>query len=151
MRSMAELTRSVTINAPVEEVFDFALDVRNLWNFPGEEIALADVELKPEGVGTSCRIWTHTLGFHVEGKLEYTEVVRPERIVAEVHFFGESPTWTFTFEPADGGTTMTGTGEWHMKMPVVGGTFEKMAVKEHVPMLERMLANVKAGLEAKAA
>lgn len=151
MRPMATLTRSVTIKAPVDEVFDYALDVRNLWSFPGEEIALADIDLTPDGVGTSCRIWTHMLGFHVEGRLEYTEVVRPERIVVKVRFFVEHPTWTFTFEPVAGGTTMTGTGEWHVNLPVVGGTVEKMNVKEHEPFLDAMLGNVKAALEAKAA
>ena len=34
--------------------------------------------------GSSARIWSHLLGFHLEGGLEYTEVVRPERIKAEV-------------------------------------------------------------------
>jgi uncharacterized protein YndB with AHSA1/START domain len=148
---MATLSRSVTINAPVEEVFSYALDVRNLWNLPGEAIALADVDLKPEGVGTSCRLWTHLLGFHVEGGLEYTEVVRPERIVAQVTFFGEHPTWTFTFEPVAGGTRMTGTGEWNVRVPLVGKPYEKLVVKEHVPMLESMLGNVKTGMEARAA
>lgn len=151
MRSMATLTRSVTINAPVEEVFDYALDVRNLWALPGEPVALVDVDLKPGGLGTSARIWTHFMGFHMEGGLEYTEVVRPERIVVQVGFSMEHPTWTFTFEPDAGGTRLTGTGEWHVGVPVVGRTYEKLVVKEHVPMLEAMLANIKAGLEAKAA
>ncbi len=151
MSAMATLTRSTTVNAPVEEVFDYALDVRNLWSFPGEAIALADVDLTPDGVGTTCRIWSHVLGFHIEGRLEYTEVVRDERIVAEVSFLMEHPTWTFTFEPVTGGTRVTGTGEWTVKVPVVGGTVERMSVKEHVPFLEAMLGNIKATLEARAA
>jgi len=149
MRPMATLTRSVTIKAPVDEVFDYALDVRNLWSMP--DVAVAEVDLKPEGTGTSCRIWSHMLGFHIEGVLEYTEVVRPERIVAKVAFFMEHPTWTFTFEPIAGGTKLTGTGEWHVNLPVVGGTVEKMNVKEHEPFLDAMLGNLKAALEAKAA
>ena len=106
--TMATLTRSVTVNAPVEKVFDYAMDVRNLWSFPGEALALADVTLTPEGVGTSARIWTHWLGFHIEGGLEYTEVVRPEKIVVEVGFAVEHPTWTLTFKPFHGGTKVTG-------------------------------------------
>lgn len=151
MSSMAELTRSITINAPVEEVFDHALDVRNLWSFPDEPLRLVDVDIKPEGVGTSAHIWTHMFGFFMEGGLEYTEVVRPERIVIEVGFTMEHPTWTFTFEPVAGGTKLTGTGEWHVSAPLVGKVYERMEVKEHAPMLETMLANVKAALETKAA
>ena len=149
--TMATLTRSVTVKAPVEKVFDYAMDVRNLWSFPGEALALADVTLTPEGVGTSARIWTHWLGFHIEGGLEYTEVVRPEKIVVEVGFAVEHPTWTFTFKPFHGGTKVTGKGEWHVSAPIVGKRFEKMAVKEHEPFLESMLANLKAGVETKAA
>jgi uncharacterized protein YndB with AHSA1/START domain len=151
MMTMATLTRSVTVHAPVEKVFDYAMDVRNLWSFPGEAIALADVDLKPEGVGTSARIWSHWLGFHIEGGLEYTEVVRPERIVVQVGFAVEHPTWTFTFKPFHGGTKVTGNGEWHVSAPLVGKRFEQMAVKEHEPFLEAMLANLKAGVETKAA
>jgi uncharacterized protein YndB with AHSA1/START domain len=151
MRSVATLTRTVTINAPVEEVFDYALDVRNLWAFPGQPVALKDVDLKPEGVGTSARVWTHMFGFHMEGGLEYTDVVRPERIVIQVGFAMEHPTWTFTFEPVAGGTKLTAAGEWHVSVPLVGKTYEKMEVKGHEPMIEAMLANAKEHLETKAA
>ena len=142
---MATLTRSVTIDAPVESVFEYALDVRTLWASP--EVALADVELKPDGVGTSARIWTHFLGFHLEMGLEYTDVVRPERIVAQVKSFGEKPIWTFTFEPADGGTKLTAQGEWHVAIPAVGNRMEGMMASSHKDFLETMLDNVKAGAE----
>ena len=77
--------------------------------------------------------------------------IRPERITAEVGFALEHPTWTFTFEPVDGGTKLTAEGEWHVKVPAVGKTFEKMMVKEHVDGLELLLANIKKQLEAAAA
>ena len=99
---MATLTRSTTIHAPVSRVFDLALDISKLWR--AEDVALTDVDIKPEGVGTSARMFSHVLGFHIEGGLEYTEVVPRERIVAQVHFFAEKPTWTFTFHEADGDT-----------------------------------------------
>ncbi len=146
MSAMATLTRTVTVNAPVEEVFDYALDPRKLWSLP--DLALAEVDLQPDGLGTSARIWNHVLGFHIEGGLEYTEVTRPERIVVEVTFRMEHPTWTFTFEPENGGTKVTGQGEWHVKTPAVGGAIERMNVKEHEPFLEGMLASLKADVEA---
>jgi hypothetical protein len=100
-----------------------------------------------DGVGNSARIWSHVLGFHIEGALEYKEVVRPTRMVIEVAFFMEHPTWTFTFEPADGGTEVTGQGEWHVKAPAVGKPVERMMIKEHEPFLEGMLAALKADVE----
>ena len=145
---MAKLTRSIEIEAPVEKVFDFALDIGKLWTSWPEEVAVRDVELKPEGVGTSARLFTHFLAIHMEGTIEYTEVVPNERIVAEVQFVGESPTWVFTFEPLDGGTRMTAEGEWRVKVPAVGKRLEGMMVKEHEEGLESLLTTVKSRVEA---
>ncbi len=146
---MAKLTRSITIDAPVDKVFDYALNITKLWKF--KDLALTEVDIKPDGVGTSARMYTHFLAFHMEGGVEYTEVVPGERIVAQVHFFMEKPTWTFTFEPVEGGTRMTAEGEWRTSVPVVGRPIESMMVKEHEPMMDELLGNLKAQLEAKAA
>lgn len=146
---MAKLTRSITIDAPVEKVFEVARDIRNLWTV--KDVALTAVDIKPDGVGTSARLYSHVLGFHIEGGIEYTEVVPGDRIVAQVHFFAEKPTWTFTFEPAKAGTQVTAVGEWHMPVPVVSKPIEGMMVKEHEPFLEELLANLKTQAEGKAA
>lgn len=144
---MATLTRSIIIDAPVDRVFDFALDISHLWK--AQDVALMDVDIKPEGVGTSARLYSHLLGFHLEGGVEYIEVVPGQRIVAQAHWFAEKPMWTFTFEPADGGTKVTAEGEWDLSVPVVGKPIERMMVKEHEPFVEEMLANLKAQVEAK--
>jgi uncharacterized protein YndB with AHSA1/START domain len=146
---MATLQRSITVDAPVDTVFDFALDIGQLWRW--KDVALTDIDIKPEGVGTSARMYSHFLAFHIEGGIEYTEVVPGQRIVAQVHFFAEKPTWTFTFEPADGGTKVSAEGEWIVRLPMAGKPLEEMMVKEHAPYLEAMLLNVKTQVEAKAA
>lgn len=148
---MATLTRSIEIEAPVEEVFDFALDIGKFWTSWPDEVAVRDVELTPDGVGTSARLFTHFFALHMEGTMEYTEVVPNERIAAKVHFFGESPTWVFTFEPAESGTKMTAEGEWHVNVPAVGTTLEGIMVKGHEEGLESLLATVKSRVEAEVA
>ncbi len=142
---MTTLARSITIDAPVDTVFDHALDIRQLWQ--AKDVALTEVDIKPDGIGTSARLWTHLMGFHLEGGIEYTEVVPGRRIVAQVDFFAEKPTWTFTFAPADGGTEVTAEGEWDVKVPVVGKPIEKMMVKEHEPFVEGLLDNLKTQVE----
>lgn len=137
------------IDAPVATVFDFALDIRQLWKV--KDVALTEVDVKPDGVGTSARMYTHLLGFHLEGGIEYTQVIPGQRIVAQVHFFAEKPTWTFTFEPADDGTKVTAEGAWDLKVPVVGKPIERMMVKEHEPFVEELLASLKTQVEAKTA
>lgn len=146
---MTKLTRSTTIDAPVGTVFQHALDVGRLWQV--KDVALTDVDIKPEGVGTSARLYTHLLAFHIEGGIEYTEVVPDKRIVAQVHFFAEKPTWTFTFTPSRGRTKVTATGEWDVKVPVAGRPIEAMMVREHEPMLEELLAHLKHEVEARRA
>jgi uncharacterized protein YndB with AHSA1/START domain len=143
---MATLTRSVIIDAPVEKAFDYALDIRNLWAVP--DVGLANVVLKPEGTGSSAQLYAHFLGFHLAMGLEYTEVVRPERIIAKVtSFTPDRPTWTFTFEPVEAGTKLTVQGEWHIKVPAVGGPMEGLMAREHKDFVEIMLTNVKSGVE----
>ena len=142
---MSTIMRTITVNAPVERVFDHVMDIRKLWAMP--DIAVTDVVTKPEGVGTTARIWSHFLGFHIEGGLVYKEVTRPERILIEVSFLMEHPTWTFTFEPVAGGTAVTAQGEWHVGIPAVGDAFESMMAKVHEPFLDSMLAGLKAAVE----
>jgi uncharacterized protein YndB with AHSA1/START domain len=148
---MTTLTRSVTVNAPVDTVFEYALDVSRLWKV--KDVALTDVDIKPEGVGTSARMYTHLLALHIEGGIEYTDVLPGERIVAQVVDFlvVDEPTWTFTFKPVKGGTKVTATGEWAVKVPVVGKRIESMMVKGHEQMLDMLLANLKTQVEAKVA
>ena len=146
---MAELTRSVTINAPIEKVFDLATDVGKFW-VCAPDVAVRDVELTPDGVGSSARLWSHFLGFHMEGSIEYTEVVRPERIVARVSFGVEKPLWVFTFEPVDASTTMTGQGEWHVNAPAVGRPLEDWMANSHGKFLETLLGNFKSQVESAA-
>lgn len=147
---MATLTRSITIDAPVEKGFDYALDIRNMLNMP--DVGLSNVELKPDGVGTSARVMTHFLLFHMEMDFKYTEVVRPERIVAgEVGSGIDKPTWTFTFEPVEGGTEFTVLGEWLINVPAVGGKLEDLMVKEHKDFVEKILTSIKTGAESPAA
>lgn len=146
---MAKLTRSITVDAPVDTVFDYALDIAKFWKV--KDVALTDIDIKPDGVGTSARMYSHFLALHIEGGLEYTEVVPGRRIVVVVHFFAEKPTWTFTFEAVEGGTTVTAEGEWHVTLPVAGRPIEAMMVKEHEPFLDELLGNLKTGVAARAA
>jgi len=143
---MATLTQSIVIDAPVKTVFDLALDIGNVWKV--KDVALVDINLEPGGVGTSASIWSHFLGFHLAGKAVYTEVVPEQKIVIEVHFFAENPTWTFTFEPEGSGTKLTLTGEWHVGAPLVGKPLETMMVKEHEPFADEILHNLQKQAES---
>jgi uncharacterized protein YndB with AHSA1/START domain len=146
-RPGAKLSRSVTINAPVEKVFESALDIGKFW-VHAADVAVREDKVAPDGVGSSARLYTHWLGVHFEGVLEVIEVVRNQRMVVKATFGPESPLWTFTFEPVEGGTQLTAEGEWHIGVPAVGKQLGTLMAKSHEDFLEGMLANIKTDLEA---
>lgn len=150
MGVMATLTRSITIDAPVETVFDYALDIKNLWVVP--DVGLADVDQKPEGVGSTARLFAHFLGIHFTMKLEVLEVVRPDKVVLKISSnTPDRPLWTLTFEPEGDGTTLTMLGEWHINVPGVGGPMEELAARSHKAVVDGILANIKGKVETLAA
>lgn len=143
------LTRSVTIDAPVERVFADVLAIGTFWT-GAPDVAVREENLTPDGVGTTARLYSFAGPIHVEGTLELVDVVPGERIVAKVHFGPENPLWTFTFEPREGGTLLTGQGEWHMNVPGVGKRLATMEANSHGEFLDEMLAGAKMRVEAAA-
>jgi uncharacterized protein YndB with AHSA1/START domain len=147
MSSMATLTRSTTIDAPVETVYDYALDIRNLWVIP--DVGIADVDQKPDGVGSTAHFFTHFLGLHFTMTMEILEAVRPDKIVLKISSSTlDRPMWTLTFEPVEDGTKLTMTGEWHSSVPAVGGQMDEFLARGHKGMVDGMLANLKEKVEA---
>jgi len=143
----ATLTRSVTIDAPVDRVFADVLEVGTFWA-GAHDVALREVMRTPEGVGTTARLYSFAGPLHMEGTLEIVEAVPGERIAVKVHFGPESPLWTFMFAPADGGTVLTGHGEWHLNVPGVGKRLARMEADSHGAFLEEMLEGAKKRVEA---
>lgn len=146
-RRAATLTRSVTIDAPVEAVFAHVLDIGTFWA-GAEGVAVREVRRTPDGAGTTAQLYSFLGPFHMEGEVEIVEVVPGERITAQVHFGPESPRWTFTFAPADRGTLLTGEGQWQMNVPGVGKRLATMEANSHGEMLEQMLAGARQRVEA---
>jgi uncharacterized protein YndB with AHSA1/START domain len=145
----ATLTRSVTIDAPVEEVAADVLHIGAFWA-AAHDVAVREEMLTPEGVGSTARLYSHMGPLHMEGAVEIVEVVPNERVSAKVHFGPESPLWTFTFAPTDGGTLLTGQGEWHLNVPGVGKRLAAMEANSHGEFLEEMLAGAKRRVEESA-
>ena len=65
---MARFDDTITIHAPVEEVFAFARDVAKLWAcYRG--FAVRDVVRTPDGVGSSTNWYSRMLFLHQEGSV----------------------------------------------------------------------------------
>jgi hypothetical protein len=80
---------------------------------------VVEVMLSPEGVGTRARLAAKMLVLTEEVAIEFVEFVpdrrivfegRPTMTIAGRRMGAEVFTWTWTFEPRDGGTTLTVAG-----------------------------------------
>ena len=100
------MKRSIHIEAPVEKVFDFFKDPRNMQGVLATPFVVKDVKLTEEGVGTYYSWATKIPGLRFEGFDVYTEFVPNERITDRTSS-GISGDWTFSFEPEDSGMRLT--------------------------------------------
>ena len=113
------VTWAVMINAPVERVFSYMRDPNNLFHAMAggnPDFEFHDVKVTPEGVGTTAWLEVHLPGLKNLGptgkvSIEITEVV-PNRRIAVKSFmptgriFTFDGTWTWKFQPGNGGTKL---------------------------------------------
>ena len=140
-----EYTKSITINAPVAQVFAITEDpTRWMGTYPGMEVS--EVKATPEGVGTTFRWTGKLLGIPFSGTHECLEYVPNQRFVSKS---SAGPVFTWTFAPVDGGTELT------MHVADAPHNWAEAAIDAAAAKLyqgddETWLANIKATVEAEA-
>jgi uncharacterized membrane protein len=143
---MTRIERSIVIGRPVDEVFEFTHDLtRNpLW-----QTTLVELEVLTDGpmrTGTRWQEARRFLGKRIETVLELTEY-EPNTRSAVKMVSGPVPlTGTYTFEPVDGATRFTVTGELdaHGFFKLAEPVFARITGRE----LESNLGHLKDLLEA---
>jgi uncharacterized membrane protein len=96
---------SIRIDAPPETVFDFVDEWRNATRYLHRLVRWEPVNDEPEtGVGTVFRVGIQAGPTRLDGKLEVTEYVRPERISIR-SIDGPRVVGGWTFAPAGDGAT----------------------------------------------
>ncbi len=100
------MKRSIHIEAPVEKVFEFVKDPRNVPQGITAPYEVKDVKQTDEGVGSYYSWVFRIAGLPVEGFEVYTEFIPNQRITerSSQSFFG---TFIWTFEPEGSGMKMT--------------------------------------------
>jgi len=142
---MAKTVKSITINAPVEKVFDYISEPTNLPEIWPSLVEVKDVQKLPSG-GTRNR-WVYKMaGIRLKGTSEDTEYVPNQRIVSKTKGGAES-TQTWMFQPEAGGTKVTFEVEYTVPIPVLGKLAEAIIVKMNEHEGELILANLKARME----
>lgn len=104
---MAHAEGNITINRPVNEVFDFILDGTHnqLWR-PGV-MDVQRVSSPPDGVGAKFKQGMKGPGGRIEADYEIVECIPNQRIKFRVIAGPARPTGSYDFQTHDGATTVT--------------------------------------------
>ena len=141
---MATIKSSITINAPVEKVFEYTKP----GNLPEIWPSLVEVKnIKELPGGGYSWDWVYKMaGMKFNGSSEHVEFVENERTVSQSTGIDSTITWTY--EPVGGGTKMTTLTEYKIPVPLLGKVAEVFIVKMNANESETILANLKARMEA---
>jgi len=142
---MVKTEKSIFINAPVEKVFAFMAEPKNLPEIWPSLLEVKDVESLPNG-GYSYN-WVYKMaGIRIEGHAEWIEFVPNQRIV-DKNESGIPSTFVYTYQPEDGGTRVTVNVEYTLPGAVLGKLAEPFIVKVNENEGDTVLANLKARME----
>lgn len=144
---MAKVEKTITINVPVEKVFDYLVEVTNLPEIWPSMVEVKNVERLPNGASNFG--WVYKMsGVRIEGTTETIEFIPNQRTVTK-NKSGIEGTITFTFQPeAGGGAKITFEAEYTVPIPLLGKLAEAVIVKQNEGEAEELLTNLKAKMEA---
>jgi len=137
------IDKEVEIEAPVERIFDYISDPRNLPEFWSSLMEIKDVQSLPSG-GYSAR-WVYKMaGKRFEGKGEYNKVV-PNRFFVVETKGGISSRITWTTRSRENMTNMTRvtlTIEYKVPIPLLGKLAEVIVRKMNEQEADLIMANL---------
>jgi uncharacterized membrane protein len=143
---MAKLQKSITINAPVEKVFAYLSDPKNLPEIWPSMIEVKDVQ--PATGGGYNFSWVYKMaGMRFDGASETTEEIPNERTVTE-STKGIESRFVWTYKPENGGTNLMVDIEYKVPVPLLGKLAEAFIIKQNAQEADTLLSNLKARMEA---
>jgi uncharacterized membrane protein len=147
---MAEITKSIDINAPVGVVFDFVANPHNTLKYSPQFSKFEPVGPKERGLGAQVEATGTFMGMNITTKLEIVEFVENERLVSQSTGGVKSISiWQFKPLP-DGGTEVTFTSDYSLPGSKIGRLLDKMLVQKDVERTTiESLVNLKKLLEGK--
>ena len=139
---MAKVEKEVTINAPLEEVFNYVKEPSNLPELCPSLIEVRDVQSLPKG-GCDGK-WVYKMaGIRFEGKGKHVEIVPNQWIVMKTEG-GVNSLMTWTFRSRGDTTRVTLTIEYKVPVPLLGKLAEAIIVKMNDQEGDLMMANLQA-------
>ncbi len=86
-------------------------------------------------------------GMILQGDNETLEFIQNKRSVARSRG-GVDSTWTWTYEPQDGGTKLSVHIEYTIPVPVLGKIAEGLVLRQNEKEADLAMANIKAKMES---
>jgi uncharacterized membrane protein len=143
---MAKIERSVIINAPAKQVFEYMDDPLHQPVITPSMAAVKDVERLPNG-GTRSHYIYKMAGVPFEGTAEAIEYVPDELIAFQLKGGIDGKIW-WMFKPIDAQQSrVTYRTEYTVPVPVLGEPLAKMANGYNEREVGTKLANLKAIME----
>ena len=142
---MEKVERTITINAPVDKVFNYIADPMTGIDWVPSMTNVKDVS--GSGVGQYHR-WTYKMaGILFDGETTTTEHVPNERIVTQSKG-GLTSTFIFDFGAHDGGTMLKLVIEYTVPVPVLGKIAEKIVLRRNEREADLAMTNIKEAMES---
>jgi len=142
---MAKVYKTITINAPVEEVFNYISNQSNLLEIWPSLIENKVIERLPNG-GAKTQYVYKMAGMRFEGISIDTEYVPNKRTVSKTQGgVGSEITWEL--QPEGEATKVVFSGEYTIPVPLLGKLAEAFIVKQNDNEAEIILENLKARME----
>jgi len=139
---MAKIDKEVWVGAPIEKIFGYISDPRNLPEFWPSLMEIKDVQSLPNG-GYSARWVYKMLGMRFEGTGEYTQIVPHRFFVIETKGDIRS-TIAWTVRSLENKTRVTLTIDYKVPVPLLGKLAEYIALKMNEQEADLIMANLQA-------
>ncbi len=144
---MAHIEKSITIQAPVEKVFNYMLEPSNYPEFWPSLVAVKDIKKKDESRIGDTFDWIYKMaGLHLEGKSERVNVI-PNRVIETRETGHVESDFLWEFESENGETKLRVTLNYAPHPTVFERLAEPVVHKINEHEMEVLLKNLKARME----
>ena len=140
---MAEIHKSVTIDAPAGSVFDLLDDPSTIPSYTPNVERVEDVRQSEQRIGDTFRVIYKAVGMTFEEKFTVTEHKRPSRLASR---FENGMTGTFVYEVAPQGQQTTVTVDVQYELPggAVGKAVDALLLERtNEKTIEKQLDNLR--------
>lgn len=144
---MTTVTSSITINRPIQEVFEYMASPRNGPAFTPNLNENTNIVPENPGLGQTFDWRFNVLGIDLQGTAEVTEYSSPNQVVITSKGAADS-TWTYTLNEDQGVSTATVRLDYELSLTALQRIANTLLIKRQAQdTVDQMLKNLKTLLE----